>query len=1017
MRRFAWILLVFGMSLFGLAAVAQESSGPVNIAFIFDASGSMRAGMEGRTRLAVAQDALTNLSAGLPPGTNASLLVYGHRLSQDDPAASCQDIEQVIELGPVDAAQFESVVRGINAIGYTPISDSLQLAAQTLVDRADERNTIVLVSDGEETCGGSPCLMAQALKAANIELTVNTIGFAADDVTRQQLECIADVTGGTYFDAPDAQQLTEALEAAVAAPGTVQVVDANGDVQWEMDFTLETVDSGETVGSFLGTATVPAGEYRAIVPGEPAVDVVVTVNSGETATIVVTPREGTGIRMVNLAGDPLPDLSFSLADPVTGAPLYGTGMLELLPGDYSVEVNTAFPQVFDVTVPEGVMVSVPVNDAQGLIRIVDLAGDPLPEMYFNVVDPVSGESVYGQGEMPVPPGQYPVQVRTVFDTFTEATVEDGQTVDVPVDPAFGTIALVDLAGELLADVSFNITDPATGEIHYAQGELNVPPGTYAVNVPLPLPVNVEVGIVDGQRLEIPINNEIGVIRVVDLEGNLIPDLSFSIIDDSTGDVDYGTGEFQLPPGEYTVEVNWIVPFSTPVVVLTGEITDITVDTTAGTIQLVDEDGVPLDEQLFRVVNADTDESTAGRGPVEVPPGTYTVEVFTAITFETEVSVTAGETTEVVVGAEGTIQLVDEDGAPLDSQLFTVTNVETGESTAGRGPVEVPPGTYTVEVFTVFPFETEVDVTAGETTEVTVSTAAGVIQLVDEDGAPLDSQLFSSTNVMTGDSTASRGPVEVPPGTYTVEVFTVFPFETEVDVTAGETTEVTVSTAAGTIQLVDEDGAPLDGQLFTATNVETGESTAGRGPVEVPPGTYTVEVFTVFPFETEVGVTAGETTEVTVSTAAGTIQLVDQDGTPLGGQLFTAANAETGEATAATGSIDVPPGTYTLEVYTVFILTTEVEVLTGETTEVTINTAAGTIRMVDGRGRAQPSMLFTVERLDSDDRTSASGEIEVPPGLYHLSIYADKAFELDVEVVESEVTAVNVQNQSSDRPAP
>ncbi|HYO87409.1 MAG TPA: VWA domain-containing protein, partial [Candidatus Limnocylindrales bacterium] len=227
----------------------------------------------------------------------------GIGLSQDDPAASCQDIENVIALGPVDASQFEATVRQINAIGYTPITTSMQLAAQTLVDQVGARNTIVLVSDGEETCGGSPCLMAQALKAANIELTVNTIGFAADDVTRQQLQCIAEVTGGTYYDAPDAQQLGEALQAAVAPPGSVQIVDEAGNELSDVAFRLEATDSGVSVGDFVGSTSVAARDYRVLVDSDPPVDSVITVVSDETTFVVVQQLTVTGIQMVNLSGE------------------------------------------------------------------------------------------------------------------------------------------------------------------------------------------------------------------------------------------------------------------------------------------------------------------------------------------------------------------------------------------------------------------------------------------------------------------------------------------------------------------------------------------------------------------------------------------------------------------------------------------------------------------------------------------------------------------------------------------
>jgi len=1230
-RKWIGVLLAVAISLIGLAVVAQEGGGPLNIAFIFDASGSMMAGMEGRTRLAVAQDAMSSLSAGLPANANASLWVYGHRLSQDDPAASCQDIEEVIPLAPLDTAQFEAAVRGLNAIGYTPITTSLQLAAQTLVDRPEARNTIVLISDGEETCGGSPCLMAQALKQANIELTVNTIGFAADDVTREQLECIADVTGGTYYDAPDAVQLEEALSAAVTPPGSVQIIDALGNALPEVAFTLEAVEGGVSMGDFVGSASVPPGDYRATVRSDPPLETTVTVESEENTFIALDVMNITGIQMVNLAGEPLPDLNFSLVDPATGETLYGTGVLELPPGDYHIVVSTAFPQEYDVTVPDGSLVPVSVDDAAGLIRIVNLAGEPLPEMYFNVIDPITGEAVYGQGEMFVPPGTYPVQVRTAFETLAEATVgddqtvdvpvndaeglirivnlageplpgmdfnvvdpvsgetvygqgemrvppgtypvevqtafptaaeatvEDDQTVDVPVDTAVGTIVLVDLFGEPLSEAFFDLTDPRTGEQYYAQGQIDAPPGTYTVHVSVEPPVDIEVTLADGQILEVPVNNEVGTVRIIDPAGNVISELSFSATEHSTGTQEYGSGELVLPPGQYEVRVDFVFPITTSVEVRAGEVTDIAVDNAVGTVQLVDEQGQPLNDLalevwraddnqsvygrgplqvppgdyhlqvqtgieyqtdiavvanqttevvvpstgtiqlvneagnpindllysitrsdtgentavrgpldvppgdyqltihtaiefetdiavvagqttevvvpstgtiqlvneagnpindlLYSILRVETGQTTAVRGPLDVPPGDYQLTIHTAIEFETEISVVAGETTEVAVPSTGTIQLVNEAGNPINDLLYSVTRVETGQTTAVRGPLDAPPGSYELEIFTVFPFEVEVEVVAGQTTEVTVNLTSGTIQLADENGAPLNAQLYTYTRVDTGESSSAQGPVELPPGTYTVEVFTVFPFEVEVEVVAGQTTEVTVDTTAGTIQLVDEDGDPLNAQLYTYTRVDSGEGSSAQGPIELPPGTYELEIYTVFPFEVEVEVVAGETAEVTVDTTAGTLQIVDEDGAPLNGQLFSYYSAVHDTGSSAQGSVDLPPGTYALEIYTVFPFEVEVEVIAEETTEVVVNTSAGTLQMVDGRGRPQPSVLFTVTQDETGGQTSAIGEIDLPPGIYTVSVLADKSFEIDVEVIDDEITTVDVMNQRTNQPAP
>ena len=800
MRRWVLVVLVAAVSLAGLAAFAQES-GALNIAFIFDASGSMMAGMEGRTRLAVAQDALADLSSNLPPNANTSLWVYGHRLPQDDPAASCQDIEQVIPLGPSDPARFQTAVRGIQAIGYTPITDSLQLAAQTLVDRPDERNTIVLISDGEETCGGSPCLMAQAIKAANIEMTVNTIGFAADAVTRQQLECIAQVTGGTYYDAQDAGQLTEALQSAVAQPGTVQIVDGAGQPVTDVAFQLLDAVTGQTVGDFVGSATVAGGNYRAVVPGEPVVDVTITVVPSETVDVTVD----------------RPDL--------------------------------------------------------GTIRMVDEAGNPLGEQLFSAANVESGEG------------------------------------------------------------------PSA------------------------------------------------------------------------------TGSVRLPPGLYNVTIYTTFPYQEQVTVSLNEVTDVVVHDDTGTLRMVDAAGNLLESQLFSLVNTATNQSASATGSMELPPGDYTVSIYTVFAYDTPVTITAGETTDVVVNTDsGTIQLVDENGAPLNDQLFSVANTETRQGTSAVGSLELPPGRYTVQVYTVLPFETEVDVTAGQTTEVEVSTAAGTVQLVDENGAPLPDQLFTFTNAETGDSSSAYGTQELPPGTYTLDIYTVFPQQVEVTVTAGETTEVEVSTAAGTVQLVDENGAPLPGQLFTFTNTVTGDSSSAMGSQELPPGTYTLDIYTIFPQQVEVTVTAGETTEVEVSTAAGTIQLVDESGAPLPGQLFTFTNTATGDSSSAMGSQELPPGTYELAVYTVFPQEVEATVTAGEVTPVEVDTRAGTVRMVDGRGNAQPAMLFSITRLEDNAATSASGEIEVPPGIYRLDVYTTKPFTVNVEVVEGEVTTVNIVSAATNRPA-
>jgi hypothetical protein len=74
-----------------------------------------------------------------------------------------------------------------------------------------ERNAVVLVSDGEDTCGGDPCAGAAALASAGLNLKIHVVGFDVNREQRAQLECIADKGGGLYFQADDSAGLEKAL--------------------------------------------------------------------------------------------------------------------------------------------------------------------------------------------------------------------------------------------------------------------------------------------------------------------------------------------------------------------------------------------------------------------------------------------------------------------------------------------------------------------------------------------------------------------------------------------------------------------------------------------------------------------------------------------------------------------------------------------------------------------------------------------------------------------------------------
>ena len=198
-----------------VGAQNAQSQPPPKLVFILDASGSMWGQIGGENKIVIARRELKELVAGLDANTEVALVAYGHRRKGD-----CADIETIVPLGPLDKAALGRQIDALNPTGKTPITASVNNAFD-LVKAQQGPATIVLLSDGLETCGGDPCQAVQAAKKAGLTFVMHVIGFdvGADDVS--QLECAAQSGGGLYFDAKDASELATALDQAVAAPPEV----------------------------------------------------------------------------------------------------------------------------------------------------------------------------------------------------------------------------------------------------------------------------------------------------------------------------------------------------------------------------------------------------------------------------------------------------------------------------------------------------------------------------------------------------------------------------------------------------------------------------------------------------------------------------------------------------------------------------------------------------------------------------------------------------------------------------
>ncbi|WP_048833359.1 hypothetical protein [Nocardia cyriacigeorgica] len=137
-----------------------------------------------------------------------------------------------VDMRPLDPAlrtQMTADVLALRPNGDTPTAPALRAAADELSKRHYAAATIILVSDGESTCGGDPCVAVKDIVASGVDLTVHTVGFELSGEGRDQLKCIADATGGGYHDAQHGGELikttsaitTRSLEVSVRAPAKV----------------------------------------------------------------------------------------------------------------------------------------------------------------------------------------------------------------------------------------------------------------------------------------------------------------------------------------------------------------------------------------------------------------------------------------------------------------------------------------------------------------------------------------------------------------------------------------------------------------------------------------------------------------------------------------------------------------------------------------------------------------------------------------------------------------------------
>ena len=215
---------------------------------VLDASGSMWTQIDGRSRIEIAKETVKTVVGNLPADREIGLMVYGHR-----DKGSCTDIELVVPPAAGTSAAIIAATNKISPKGKTPLSEAVKQAAEAL-KYTEEKATVILVTDGLETCNADPCALGAELEKAGVDFTAHVVGFGLTEAEGKKVACLATNTGGQYIQASDAKSLTKALTTAVLKPAAPPPTPKPTAVEFNFIPSLVLVEGGPVVNDDVGNA-------------------------------------------------------------------------------------------------------------------------------------------------------------------------------------------------------------------------------------------------------------------------------------------------------------------------------------------------------------------------------------------------------------------------------------------------------------------------------------------------------------------------------------------------------------------------------------------------------------------------------------------------------------------------------------------------------------------------------------------------------------------------------------------
>lgn len=199
-----------------------QENGIENVLIILDASYSMGERLPGgESKMAAAKRVILDVLKNMPANKRVGLRIYGQSANA---ITACRATQLLVPLGMNNRHVLSSRLLSVRPTGATPISHAIRTSLAEDFYTTPGKKTILLISDGMETCDADPCDTAVEMIRRGIDVKINVVGFGLRDygAAVKQMKCVAMSTFGKYYNADTAAELAKGIRESLGAHTEVQ---------------------------------------------------------------------------------------------------------------------------------------------------------------------------------------------------------------------------------------------------------------------------------------------------------------------------------------------------------------------------------------------------------------------------------------------------------------------------------------------------------------------------------------------------------------------------------------------------------------------------------------------------------------------------------------------------------------------------------------------------------------------------------------------------------------------------